>query len=188
LYNVRVLCDVQLADSGRCPYTKAEYLPEKIMKHTHTHTHTHLQVTWWNCSFDLQSGEQLWNASESVYFHVDWWLCSVDRHKRSQYNTVHVGHINDRKRESGGHINAPLASFTHSSLTPVWCKDYWSGLEAYICYGIIANTSSINNGAVPTLVSKTRPLFVDMWSLSNTTKSPQCYGLEQMGEESGRMV
>lgn len=42
--------------------------------------------------------------------------------------------------------------------------------------------------AMPTLVSKTRPLFVDMWSLSNTTKSPQCYGLEQMGEESGRMV
>jgi hypothetical protein len=110
-------------------------------------THTHLQVTWWHCSFDLQSGEQLWNASESVYFHVDWWLCSVDRHKRSQYNTVHVGHINDRKRESGGHINAPLASFTHSSLTPVWCKDYWSGLESYICYGIIANTSSINNGS-----------------------------------------
>jgi hypothetical protein len=70
----------------------------------------------------------------------------------------------------------------------MWCKDHWSGLEAYVCYGIIANMSSINNGAVPTLVSKTRPLFVDMQSLSNTTKSTQSYGREQMGEESCRRM
>jgi hypothetical protein len=29
---------MQLADNRRCPYTKAEYLPEKIISHTHTHT------------------------------------------------------------------------------------------------------------------------------------------------------